>query len=142
MAGLLLDTHAVIWMIAGEQLLPSALPRIAAAQSAKTLYISPITAWEIGIAMSKPRNRPDLLGLPVETWFPQAIRNTGAAISPIGEEVAIEASRVPSIYGSGDPGDCFLIATAHLHGLSLVTRDERILGFAQYAPNYLSAIPC
>jgi PIN domain nuclease of toxin-antitoxin system len=142
MAGLLLDTHTLIWMISGEGLSPSALPRIAAAQSSNTLYISPITAWEVGVAMSKPRNRPNLLGLPVEAWFPEAVRNTGALVAPVNEEIAIEASRVPSIYGSGDPGDCFLIATAHVHGFSLLTRDEKILSFAHSAPEYLSAISC
>jgi PIN domain nuclease of toxin-antitoxin system len=92
--------------------------------------------------MAKPRNRPNLLGLRVEAWFPEALRNTGALVVPVSEEIAIEASRVPAIYGSGDPGDCFLIATAHVHGFSLMTRDEKILSFARYSPEYLSAIPC
>jgi PIN domain nuclease of toxin-antitoxin system len=53
-----------------------------------------------------------------------------------------EAALVPAIYGSGDPGDCFLIATARVHNLSLVTRDDPIIELAQLNPGYLSVIPC
>ncbi len=54
----------------------------------------------------------------------------------------MEAARVPEIYGYGDPGDCFLIATARVHKLTLVTRDARILALAALQPEYLSALAC
>jgi PIN domain nuclease of toxin-antitoxin system len=56
--------------------------------------------------------------------------------------VAVEAAAVPAVYGSGDPGDCFLIATARIRKLALVTRDSRILELAARDPGYLSVIPC
>jgi PIN domain nuclease of toxin-antitoxin system len=142
MSGLLLDTHAVIWMIAGEPLRPSAEARIAAAQAARMLFISPITAWEVGVGALKRKNRPDIQGLSPDIWFDKAVLSIGARVLPITKAIAVEASRVPAIYGSGDPGDCFLIATARVRRLSLVTRDERIANLANRVPGYLQVFPC
>jgi len=50
--------------------------------------------------------------------------------------------RLPGICGYGDPGDCFLIATAHVENLTLVTRDARIIELANRRPDYLTVIPC
>jgi PIN domain nuclease of toxin-antitoxin system len=44
--------------------------------------------------------------------------------------------------GFGDPGDCFLIATAHLHRLTLITRDARIKVLANHDPRYLQVLDC
>jgi PIN domain nuclease of toxin-antitoxin system len=49
---------------------------------------------------------------------------------------------VPAIYGYGDPGDCFLMATARLRNLPLVTRDDRIIELAEREPAYLDVIVC
>jgi PIN domain nuclease of toxin-antitoxin system len=142
MPGLLLDTHAVIWMISGEALHPLARLRIAAAQAARTLCISPVTAWEVGVGTLKTKNRPDTQGLPPDIWFEKAVLNTGARILPITKAIALEASLVPAIYGSGDPGDCFLIATARVRGLLLVTCDERIARLPRRMPEYLQVVGC
>ena len=48
MASILLDTHALIWMLANEALDNRALLEIAKAQAAGTLYVSMISAWEAG----------------------------------------------------------------------------------------------
>ncbi len=61
---------------------------------------------------------------------------------PIDEVVAIESANVPTLFGYGDPGDCFLIATARVHDLTLVTRDARILALAAREPEYLSVLAC
>lgn len=48
MAGILLDTHALYWLVSGEQeLSDEALIAIGESQDAGTLYVSPITAWEL-----------------------------------------------------------------------------------------------
>jgi PIN domain nuclease of toxin-antitoxin system len=129
-------------MISGEPLHPLARVRIAAAQAAQNLHISPVTAWEVGVGTLKRKNRPDTQGLPPDIWFQKAVLNIGARVPSIGKAIAIEASRVPAVYGSGDPGDCFLIATARFRGLSLVTRDERIGRLAREQPEYLQVVPC
>jgi PIN domain nuclease of toxin-antitoxin system len=98
----------------------------------------------MGVAITKKRIHlvPDLGGRTPPLWFFHATANVRAHVLPISAEIAAEASLVPAIYGSGDPGDCFLIATARMHRLALITRDSRILALAARDPGYLSVIPC
>jgi PIN domain nuclease of toxin-antitoxin system len=77
-----------------------------------------------------------------DVWFRQALRRTGAKLATITPTIAAEAATVPAVYGRGDPGDCFLIATARLRGLSLVTRDTLILQLAVARPSYVQVLEC
>ena len=68
-------------------------------------------------------------------------RSTGRPLLlDIDPRIAIEAAAVPAIYGYGDPGDCFLIATARIRKLTLVTRDTRIIALAKREPAYLTVM--
>lgn len=118
-----------------------ALDKIGAAQNFRTLYVSAITAWELGVAERKRTNRPEL-GTAPETWFRQALRLTGAKLAMITPAIAAATASVPAIYGRGDPGDCFLIATAQVRRLSLVTRDGPILQLARERPSYMQTVEC
>ncbi|RAI56089.1 hypothetical protein DOO78_22885 [Roseicella frigidaeris] len=73
---------------------------------------------------------------------PAALALTGARLATVSVAVAAEASAVPAVYGSGDPGDCFIIATARVRRLPVVTRDGRMLALAVSAPDYLEAVEC
>jgi PIN domain nuclease of toxin-antitoxin system len=141
-SGVLLDTHSLLWWDNALAMSPNSIRAIQQAQSADSLYISPITAWEIGAADRKPSSRPPLRGLPPETWLQLAMDACGAKLAPLTQAIALETARVPSIYGSGDPGDCFLLATAHIENLTLITRDGHILKFAKKHLDYLSVIAC
>jgi PIN domain nuclease of toxin-antitoxin system len=143
MDGLLLDTHTLIWLVADDWLEPAAEYAIAAAQKRKQLFVSHITVWEAGLASQKSQiaRRPNLLGRPADVWFLHAVKQTGSKVFTISQKVALEASRVPAVYGSGDPGDCFLIPTARIHDLTLVTRDTRMIEMAKQEPNYLRVLP-
>lgn len=138
---LLLDTHALLWLVRDDPMRQEALDAVEAAQDADALYASAITAWELGVADLKRANRPGL-GIAPDVWFRRALRGTGARLATITPAVAAEAARVPAAYGRGDPGDCFLIATARVRHLSLVTRDGPILRLAAARPSYLQAVEC
>ena len=140
-ASLLLDTHTLYWLVRSDPMDTAALDAIAAAQELGTLYVSPITAWELGVAMRKRENRPDL-GTNLKVWFRQALHWTGAKLATITAAIAAEAAAVPAVYGRGDPGDCFLIATARVRKLPIATRDESIRRLAVTQPSYLTVIPC
>ncbi len=118
-----------------------ALDAVEAAQDAGALYVSAITAWELGVADLKRTNRPEL-GMAPGAWFRRALRLAGAKLATITPAIAAEAASVPATYGRGDPGDCFLIATARLRRLSLVTRDAPILQLAAARPSYVQAVAC
>lgn len=59
-AGVLLDTHAAIWLLSGEPMSADALEAIAQAQLEGKLFLSPITGWEAALALTKRDGRPDL----------------------------------------------------------------------------------
>lgn len=138
---LLLDTHALLWLVRGELPEGATLDAIIVAQSGSDLFVSAITAWELGAADLKRTNRPDL-GMSPGPWFRQAMRQAGARLATITPAIAAEVATVPAIYGRGDPGDCFLIATARLRRLRLVTRDDALLRLSRRQPDYLQTLAC
>jgi PIN domain nuclease of toxin-antitoxin system len=144
MPGLLLDTNALIWFLSEAPMEGDALFAIAEAQAENTLFVSPITAWEAALAIRhhNPARRPDLQGQDAATWFREGRRKTGAKLVKIGVRIALEAARVPAIYGQGDPGDCYLIATARVQRLAIITRDGRMAALAAVQPAYLRVVPC
>ncbi|MEO9190271.1 MAG: PIN domain-containing protein [Acetobacteraceae bacterium] len=138
---LLLDSHALLWLVRGDPMSRAALDAITAAQSDDRLYAFAITAWELGGAVRK-RERPPDLRIGADAWFRRALRLTGARLATITLAIAAEAARVPAVFGRNDPGDCLLIATAHVRGLALVIRDGPIRQLAAGHPSCLAAIAC
>jgi PIN domain nuclease of toxin-antitoxin system len=140
----LLDTNALIWVLAGQPIEADAALAIAAAQAANELFVSPVSAWEAALALQRrnPERRPNLSGQDATTWFRKGRRRIDAKLATVGIRVALEAARIPAAFGHSDPGDCFLIATAHCRRLSLVTRDGPIRDLATANPDYLTVIPC
>jgi PIN domain nuclease of toxin-antitoxin system len=143
--GILLDTHALYWLVSGEtELAEQALVAIGESQEAGMLFVSPVTAWELSVATQKNSRagRPNLGQDPPELWFREAVRATTARIIPVRQRISCEAAKVVTDTGHRDPGDCFLIATARVRKLPLVTRDSTIREIALASPGYLSIIEC
>lgn len=145
MPGLLLDTHALFWLVSGEPVLADeALVEIGLAQAEDRLYVSPISAWELSVAAQKSvrAGRPHLGTDPADRWFREAVRATAARIVPIHQKIALEAARVVTATGHKDPGDCYLIATARIRRIPIVTRDRAMHDMAADGSNYLTVIGC
>lgn len=142
MTGLLLDTHALYWLVTGAKpLRDEATFTIEESQAAGSLFVSPISAWELSIAARKPAHRePPLLNSEISKWFRAAVRATSAKLIPIRQDIAIEAAEVPVVTGHKDPGDCFLIATARVRKIPLLTRDGTLWRLA--SGGYLDVISC
>lgn len=143
MPGVLLDTHTLYWLVSGEET-EDALVAIGEGQDAGSLFVSPITAWELSVASKKTRvaGRPHLGDDPPDQWFRDAVRVTEAKVVPIQQRISLEAARVVTHTGYKDPGDCFLIASARVRKVPLVTRDGIIRGIAADQPDYLDVIVC
>lgn len=95
MPGILLDTHTLYWFVSGEEdLTDEALVAIGGSQQAGTLFVSPVTAWELSVATQKPRapRRPHLGAVSPEDWFREAIRATAAKLVPIHQRISCEAA--------------------------------------------------
>lgn len=143
MPGALLDTHALYWLVtAVESLSEEALLAIGENQAAGTLFVSPITAWELTIASRKPAHRdpPNLGAKTPSKWFSEAVAATGAKIIPIRQRIACEAAAVVVETGHKDPGDCYLIATARVKKVPIITRDAVMQDLA--SRRYLQVIVC
>lgn len=143
-SGLLLDGHILLWLESQQPLEPVAHLLIGEAGVAGRLFISDISLWEFGVAAHKKNleRRPDLRGRSVQEWFHVTATRFSIRLVRISPKIAFEAANVPGVYGSGDPGDCFLIATARIRSLALVTRDTKIIALAKRDPDYLDVIVC
>ena len=139
-----MDTNALIWFMNGDWMEPASLQAVAEAQAVNGIYVSPISAWEAGVALQKrdPVGRPDLGGRAADEWFRAVLKVEGTRLIQLGYRITLEAARVPAVFGRGDPGDCFLIATARFKKVPIVTRDGPMNTLAENDPSYLQAIRC
>ena len=142
--GHLLDSHVLLWLDQELPIRPAALLEIGSARHLKRLFVSDISLWELGVASHTKsfERRPNLRGLTIEAWFREITIAFGLRPLRLTKQVALEAACVPAVYGHGDPGDCFLIATARVRRLSLVTRDAKMIELAERRRDYLSVVRC
>lgn len=92
--------------------------------------------------MSKRRLQTNLGGRDPAQSFGAVLQLPGAKLVRTSQRIAIEAANVPELFGSGDPGDCFLIATAQVKKLPIVTRDRGMHRLAKARPDYLQTVRC
>jgi PIN domain nuclease of toxin-antitoxin system len=118
---LLLDTHIWLWSV----LEPERLSRRVAKEvedASNQLWLSPISIWELIVLWQKRCIVPDE---DIETWVPDALRSLPLQEAPVTYEVARETGRLQLPHR--DPADRFLLATAKVFELTLVTADEHLL---------------
>lgn len=68
------------------------------------------------------------LSVPLARWRERTLAARGMRELPVDGAVAIEAVELPGNLHA-DPADRLLVATARVHGLRLVTRDQRLLEY-------------
>lgn len=115
---LLLDTHASIWLLEGDNRL-SALA-LAAVEEADRIFMSVASFWEIGIKQSIGKLR---LEQPLSTYFYPPGELGFKMLHPAFAEIEIIAS-LPLHHR--DPFDRMLVAQAITHGFTIVTKDQFI----------------
>ncbi|HMO49232.1 MAG TPA: type II toxin-antitoxin system VapC family toxin [Rubrivivax sp.] len=125
---MLLDTHALIWLVAGdERLRPAVRRRIEAAAQARQLWVSAITPWEIGMLVAKGRLALDR---DVMDWLHAALALPGVRLAPLELALAVASTRLPG-EPHGDPADRLIVATARHLGATLVTADHALLAYGR-----------
>jgi PIN domain nuclease of toxin-antitoxin system len=88
---------------------------------ATAIHVSAISGFEIAIKVAK--GKPSL-PKPPQDWFGQVVEHLGLAVLPLELSVGIAAAQLPPHHN--DPYDRFIIATAKLRELPVVTSDERL----------------
>ena len=114
---LLLDTHALLWWLSGDEHLPERA-RTAISDSANEVYVSAVSAWEIAtkVRIGKLAGAERLAA-----DFGSHLRSQAFVGLPISVEHAQRAGRLPGPHR--DPFDRMLIAQAHADDLVLVSNE-------------------
>jgi PIN domain nuclease of toxin-antitoxin system len=135
MMAVLLDTCAIIFIAEDRSIDSLARQQVTAASAGGGVLVSPVSAWEIGLLAVKRRFAflPD-----PKAWFQSFMLNTGVRLVALTPEIAVDSAFLPPLHG--DPVDRLLIATARSLGVPIMTRDIRVLSYAQ--AGFVAAIPC
>lgn len=115
---LLLDSHAVLWWLAGDPLLPAATEAIA--DPVNDVVVSAATIWEIAIkrSLGKLRFSGSIAGHVSDAGF--------RLIGMSADHAEAAAALAPH---HRDPFDRILVAQAQHERLTLVTRDPAMAAY-------------
>ncbi|HET7848574.1 MAG TPA: type II toxin-antitoxin system VapC family toxin [Pseudolabrys sp.] len=137
MRRLLLDTCVLIFLNQEARMAAAAVEAMrAASEGGGTTYISPISAWEIGMLTS--RNRLQLLIRP-ERWFANLFEVPGVQRAEMSPDLLIASSYLPGKPPT-DPTDRIIAATARDLGATLITRDRALLDYG--AQGHVAVVEC
>ena len=129
MRPLLLDTCAVL-MLANGDFKKFSTSTMKALRDAEALYVSPISEWEISL---KWRDGGIELPLEPRELMRKLTEAYALTLIPLSEEVMFRSTELPYVHR--DPADRFIIATALIRNLPVVTTDRR---FPQYGVTVIS----
>lgn len=120
-AGWLLDTHALLWMLHGDKRLSK--PAAQAIDGKLPLYHSSASFWEIAIKLSGKRFDFEITG----DWnqiYPDELKRIGVPLlSPTIDDCRL-LQELPKHHG--DPFDRMLICQAKRLGLGIISMDKII----------------
>ena len=113
---LLLDTHAFLWFVAGDDRL-SARARRAMESEGAELFLSAVSIWEMAIKLSLGRLT---LPAPLEVYIAEKLEH-GFRVLPIDWMHAVAVEKMP--FHHRDPFDRLLVAQATTESMPLVSAD-------------------
>jgi len=117
--GLLLDTHVLLWWLAGsDRLLKTAAERIS--DPGHAVFVSAASVWEIGIKISIGR-------LEAPGNLLEVLEKSEFQLLDITARHAMAASELPKVHH--DPFDRMLIAQARVEDLLLMSSDQQLRGY-------------
>jgi PIN domain nuclease of toxin-antitoxin system len=120
---ILLDTHVLVWLDQGSELLGKRARRmIEQSHQKEEVAIASVSFWEIGMLIEKGR-------LAFEgslTQWRVSLLTSGFVELPADGNIALAAASLKEF--SGDPVDRMISATALNQEARLVTADDRLLG--------------
>ena len=119
--GLLLDTHIWLWSLLDPDRLGDSARRVLRSGEDE-IRLSPISVWETLLLAERGRVA---LGPDPHDWLRRAMSIAPVAEAPLTNDVAL-ASRTVDLEHQ-DPADRFIVATAKVQGLTLLTADRRLL---------------
>jgi len=116
----LLDTCALLWLAESPANL-SASARSTILHHSGELYVSAISAFEIGLKHRKGRLN---LGMEPDNWWRLATAHHGLTVVSISDGIALASTALPPLHS--DPSDRLIVATAAFIQAPIVTSDPLI----------------
>ncbi|KKL50037.1 hypothetical protein LCGC14_2309500 [marine sediment metagenome] len=114
---ILLDTCALLWLVYDQKKISSeTLHKI---DEAPIVYVSSITGFEIGIKSISGKLK---LPQPPKQWLKSILEFHDIRVINLDMDICIKSTELPVIHR--DPCDRFIIATAIIKSLPVVTTDE------------------
>lgn len=113
----LLDTHTLLWFVAGDKQLPESSKEIIKNVN-ESCFLSAASLWEITI---KHQLKKLELGISLEELFEFVERNQ-IEIIPINSIHLLQLSQIPFYHN--DPFDRLIIAQAMSENLKLISKDS------------------
>lgn len=125
---LVLDTHALIWLVAGNARLGArARKAIATAAQEDAVFLAAITPWEIAMLVARARLALDR---DIGEWLDRVLSLPGISLAALSPAIAVASTRLPGELPS-DPADHMIVATTRQLGATLVTADQTLLAYGK-----------
>ena len=119
---LLLDTHILLWSLLKPEELSSSM--VAALEDEKNdIWLSPISTWEIMLLIE--RGRVEVKGDDPGKWIKNVLSSLPIKEAPLTHEVAIQSRMIKLPHQ--DPADRFIMASALVYELTLMTIDQKLI---------------
>ena len=122
---ILLDTHTWIWAHSATKLLSDDVKKRIKKTLADQRAIASISIWEFAMMVVKGRIN---VKIDPKLWLDNAIKKSGIKVIELSPEIAMESCNLPGDFHK-DPADQIIVATARIHNLTLLTKDQKILQY-------------
>jgi PIN domain nuclease of toxin-antitoxin system len=135
---ILLDTVALIRLGTNGQISESAIANIAKAENLNQVFVSAISAWELCLLEKRAMTGPKLVG-DGALFFHRMIGSTNLNVIALDAQIVVESRRLPGNFHQ-DPCDRFIVATARIKNIPIMTADTAILDYGKLG--HVQTIPC
>lgn len=115
---MLLDTCGLLWLANEQGKISQEVLKLI--DESPVVYISTITSFEIGL---KYKAGKLLLPVPPKDWFREILMHHDISVIDLDKDICMKATELPDIHK--DPCDRFIIATALVKKLPVITADKR-----------------
>jgi len=122
---ILLDTHAWWWSLTETENLSQNAKAMISGTKTDERFIASISIWEF--AMMAAKKRVELKISPFK-WLSGAIDAVGITAIDLSPDIAIDSCNLPGKFHK-DPADRIIVASARIHNLTLLTKDQKILNY-------------
>ena len=130
---ILIDTQILLWATTRStpHKLGRAAMRVFDGAADDGFFVSAVSIWEVA---QKSEKGGIEIGEPISAWYDRVRAVHLFNFLPLTPEVALSSRTRLADFGTEDPADRFIVATAIVNGLDLLTTDGKMLAFPAALP--------